>query len=121
MTHLPALAPHLLKLSVVLTPQAWESAVQWDEHDGADITVLRLCRLLLTVYRHLNEHPEQQEILFGCYPRGRHSTDPKHRWLGLRLTQKQASDGSLNRPGFSRHLASSLRNVFQTLPATADC
>ena len=27
----------------------------------------------------------------------------------------------LNRPGFSRHLASSLRNVFQTLPVTADC
>ena len=27
----------------------------------------------------------------------------------------------LNRPGFSRHLASSLRNAFQTLPVTADC
>ncbi|PYD88037.1 hypothetical protein DNF23_35635 [Pseudomonas syringae pv. pisi] len=27
----------------------------------------------------------------------------------------------LNRLGFSRHLASSLRNVFQTLPVTADC
>ena len=27
----------------------------------------------------------------------------------------------MNRPGFSRHLASSLRNVFQTLPVTADC
>ena len=94
MTNLTALAPHLLKLPVVLTPQAWESAVQWDEHDGADITVLRLCRLLLTVYRHLNEHPEHQEILFGCYPRGRHSTDPKHMWLGLKLTQRQAANGS---------------------------
>ena len=30
-------------------------------------------------------------------------------------------NAELNRPGFSRHLASSLRNVFQTLPATADC
>ena len=29
--------------------------------------------------------------------------------------------GALNRPGFSRHLASSLRNAFQTLPVTADC
>lgn len=27
----------------------------------------------------------------------------------------------LNRPGFSRHLASSLRNAFQTLSVTADC
>ena len=27
----------------------------------------------------------------------------------------------MNRPGFSRHLASSLRNAFQTLPVTADC
>lgn len=27
----------------------------------------------------------------------------------------------LNSPGFSRHLASSLRNAFQTLPVTADC
>jgi FtsP/CotA-like multicopper oxidase with cupredoxin domain len=27
----------------------------------------------------------------------------------------------LNRPGFSRHLASSLRNAFQTLPVTAAC
>ena len=27
----------------------------------------------------------------------------------------------LNRPGFSRHLASSLRNAFQTLPVTVDC
>lgn len=94
MTHLPALAPHLLKLPVVLTPQAWESAVQWDEPDCADITVLRLCRLLMTVYRQLHEHPEHQEIQFGCYPRGRHGTDPNHTWLGLKLTQKLASDGS---------------------------
>jgi hypothetical protein len=28
---------------------------------------------------------------------------------------------SMNRPGFCRHLASSLRNAFQTLPVTADC
>nr|WP_238354199.1 AcaB family transcriptional regulator [Pseudomonas lurida] len=28
---------------------------------------------------------------------------------------------TLNRPGFSRHLASSLRNAFQTLPVTAAC
>ena len=28
---------------------------------------------------------------------------------------------TVNRPGFFRHLASSLRNAFQTLPATADC
>ena len=28
---------------------------------------------------------------------------------------------AVNRPGFSRHLASSLRNAFQTLPVTADC
>lgn len=27
----------------------------------------------------------------------------------------------VNRPGFFRHLANSLRNVFQTLPVTADC
>nr|WP_256346115.1 hypothetical protein [Pseudomonas tolaasii] len=27
----------------------------------------------------------------------------------------------MNRPGFSRYLASSLRNAFQTLPATAYC
>ena len=27
----------------------------------------------------------------------------------------------VNRPGFSRHLASSLRDAFQTLPVTADC
>ncbi|MDF3164533.1 hypothetical protein P3C24_26735 [Pseudomonas proteolytica] len=27
----------------------------------------------------------------------------------------------VNRPGFSRHLASSLRNAFQTLPVIADC
>ena len=27
----------------------------------------------------------------------------------------------MNSPGFSRHLASSLRNAFQTLPVTADC
>ena len=27
----------------------------------------------------------------------------------------------MNRPGFSRHLASSLRNAFQTLPVIADC
>lgn len=27
----------------------------------------------------------------------------------------------LNRPGFFRHLANSLRNAFQTLPVTADC
>lgn len=94
MTHLPAFTLPLLKLPVVLTPQAWESAVQWDEPDSADITVLRLCRLLMTVYRHLHEHPGQQEVQFGCYPRGRHSTDPKHMWIGLKLKQKQASDGS---------------------------
>ncbi|RMM31028.1 hypothetical protein ALQ80_200150 [Pseudomonas coronafaciens pv. oryzae] len=39
--------------------------------------------------------------------------------------QRVGSDKALvvdmNRPGFSRHLASSLRNVFQTLPVTADC
>ena len=29
--------------------------------------------------------------------------------------------GDVNRPGFFRHLANSLRNVFQTLPVTADC
>ncbi len=94
MNHPPRNASHLLKLPVVLTPKAWESAVQWDEPDGPDITVLRLCRLLMTVYRKLHEHPEHQEILFGCYPRGRHSTDPTCTWLGLKLTQKQASDGS---------------------------
>ena len=40
----------------------------------------------------------------------------------LRRIQRRLADMDiLNRPGFSRHLASSLRNVFQTLPVTADC
>ena len=30
-------------------------------------------------------------------------------------------DCTMNRPGFFRHLANSLRNAFQTLPVTADC
>ena len=34
---------------------------------------------------------------------------------------EQVGPGILNRPGFSRHLASSLRDAFQTLPVTADC
>ena len=40
----------------------------------------------------------------------------------IRLPVSMSHGGLLvNRPGFSRHLASSLRNAFQTLPATADC
>ena len=39
----------------------------------------------------------------------------------VRMDGAQIASISLNRPGFSRHLASSLRNVFQTLPVTADC
>jgi hypothetical protein len=38
---------------------------------------------------------------------------------GLARTGEPADD--VNRPGLSRHRASSLRNVFQTLPVTADC
>ena len=34
---------------------------------------------------------------------------------------ERSETGYLNRPGFSRHLASSLHNAFQTLPVTADC
>ena len=33
----------------------------------------------------------------------------------------KALEATLNRPGFFRHLASSLHNAFQTLPVTADC
>ncbi len=33
----------------------------------------------------------------------------------------EACFSEVNRPGFSRHLASSLHNAFQTLPVTADC
>nr|WP_244858292.1 DNA-binding protein [Pseudomonas sp. PP3] len=39
----------------------------------------------------------------------------------LLVSRAEALESELNRPGFSRHLASSLRNVFQTLPVTADC
>ena len=38
-----------------------------------------------------------------------------------KLRVRDIAHGDLNRPGFSRHLASSLRNAFQTLPVTTDC
>jgi hypothetical protein len=40
---------------------------------------------------------------------------------GVFDTALSARISVLNRPGFSRHLASSLHNAFQTLPVTADC
>ena len=40
---------------------------------------------------------------------------------GIFVSRVEAERTALNRPGFSRHLASSLRNAFQTLPVTADC
>ena len=42
-------------------------------------------------------------------------------WPTLIIAGLLVGVGTLNRPGFSRHLASSLRNAFQTLPVTADC
>ncbi|WP_256994650.1 tyrosine-type recombinase/integrase [Pseudomonas tolaasii] len=38
-----------------------------------------------------------------------------------RLAVANKAHRGMNRPGFSRHLASSLRDAFQTLPVTADC
>ncbi|WP_416236052.1 DUF2934 domain-containing protein [Pseudomonas mandelii] len=45
------------------------------------------------------------------------------REAAYRLWEKEGKPQGqdLNRPGFSRHLASSLRNAFQTLPVTVDC
>jgi len=40
---------------------------------------------------------------------------------GIFVSRVEAERTALNRPGFSRHLASSLRNAFQTLPVTAAC
>ena len=63
---------------------------------------------------------DQQQLFIST-----HSTYVLNR-LGLNslllLNRNTASKiTELNRPGFSRHLASSLRNAFQTLPVTADC
>ena len=41
--------------------------------------------------------------------------------LGDSLRITFVDEALVNRPGFSRHLASSLRNAFQTLPVTVDC
>ena len=54
----------------------------------------------------------------GIITKGKDIFDSSHncgREMGFELM------GDLNRPGFFRHLANSLRNAFQTLPVTADC
>ena len=48
-------------------------------------------------------------------------SDEQKARLAKAITQQFVEQLALNRPGFSRHLASSLRDAFQTLPVTADC
>ena len=40
---------------------------------------------------------------------------------GIATVNTPSGAQEMNRSGFSRHLASSLRNAFQTLPVTVDC
>ncbi len=47
--------------------------------------------------------------------------DRNHSSIQRVLAETGGIRPAVNRPGSSRHLASSLRNAFQTLPATADC
>ena len=47
--------------------------------------------------------------------------DRNHSSIQRILAETGGIRPAVNRPGFSRHLASSLRNAFQTLPVTADC
>jgi len=94
MDHSNTFTSHLLKLPVVLTPKAWELAVQWDEPNNADVTVMRLCTLLLKVYRVLHQNPEQLEILFSYYPRIGQTTEPESMWLGLKITRVETPDAA---------------------------
>lgn len=94
MSHPTRFTSNLLKLPVVLTPLAWESAVQWGEPNGAGATVMRLCTLLLRVYRELHSQPERTEIRFSFYPRAGNTADPQHIWLSLKITRVQTPSGT---------------------------
>jgi hypothetical protein len=94
MSHPTPFTSNLLKLPVVLTPLAWESAVQWGEPNGAGATVMRLCTLLLRVYRELHSQPGRTEIRFSFYPRAEDTADPQHIWLGLKVTKVQTPSGT---------------------------
>lgn len=96
MDHPTAFTSHLLKLPVVLTPKAWELAVQWDEPNGADVTVLRLCTLLLKVYRELHLNPGQPETLLCYYPRIVQISVLKNRHLELKITCVEPPDAASN-------------------------
>ncbi len=110
MDHPTAFTSQLLKLPVVLTPKAWGLAVQWDEPNGADVTVLRLCTLLLKVYRELHLNPGQPETLLCYYPRIGQVSVLKNMRLELKITRIETpyaasylcvslrSESSLDRP-----------------------
>lgn len=91
MDHSTRFTSHLLKLPVVLTPNAWELAVQWDEPNGADVTVLRLCTLLLKVYRELHRNPEKLETLFSFYRRIAQTAETQSKWVGLKITRVETT------------------------------
>lgn len=94
MSHPTPFTSNLLKLPVVITPLAWKSAVQRGEPNGAGATVMRLCTLLLRVYRELHSQPGRTEIRFSFYPRAGDTADPQHIWLGLKVTRVQTPSGT---------------------------
>jgi hypothetical protein len=80
-----------------------------------------LSRCLSRFYeRNLEKRGEDYDAQRALYQSESLLNDHLERVFGPTL-ERLADLGYLNRPGFSRHLASSLRNAFQTLPVTADC
>ena len=93
-------------------------ALQWCDDDSPErlrSTFLRQLLVVSGIVGHAQSFQVQGLII--CIYRKRFVVAIARERIALAVV----NSGTLNRPGFSRHLASSLRNAFQTLPVTADC
>ncbi|WP_080710595.1 hypothetical protein [Pseudomonas chlororaphis] len=89
--HIPA---ELLKLPVVLTPRAWQSAVHVEDPQDAAEIGNRLGDVVLEAYRELHFQPNELQINFSLFllpPAGERT---ERIWLDLRLHRIESAPGT---------------------------
>lgn len=89
--HIPS---ELLKLPVVLTPRAWQSAVHVEEPQDAAEIGSRLGDVVLEAYRELHFQPDEQQINFSLFLLPPAGDRTERTWLDLRLHRVESAPGT---------------------------